>query len=125
MPSQCRIPLIRSPSEDGLKYFIFTGTAQERSEKVAWVFPGRRDGKPIQETKRVLESLRQASGVPAGEDMISAERRHRIRLRWVFRHAGSLSALSISLAFFDETLEFGVVLQTRQIGIPCHPIPLG
>jgi integrase len=39
----------------------------ERRKKEAktslWVFPGRREGKPIQETKRVLESLRQASGV--------------------------------------------------------------
>lgn len=39
----------------------------ERRKKEAkespWVFPGRREGKPIQETKRVLESLRQASSV--------------------------------------------------------------
>ena len=109
----------------GLSILFSLERRKKEAKKSPWVFPGRRDGKPIQETKRVLESLRQASGVPAGEDMISAERRHRIRLRWVFRHAGSLSALSISLAFFDETLEFGVVLQTRQIGIPCHPIPLG
>ena len=36
---------------------------KKAAKKSPWVFPGRREGKPIQETKRVLECLRQASGV--------------------------------------------------------------
>jgi integrase len=36
---------------------------KEADEKSSWVFPGRREGQPIVETKRVLESIRTASGV--------------------------------------------------------------
>lgn len=36
---------------------------KEADGESAWVFPGRREGQPIVETKRVLESIRTASGV--------------------------------------------------------------
>src|SRR6266849_5062321 len=36
---------------------------KETAGESPWVFPGRREGQPIVETKRVLESIRTASGV--------------------------------------------------------------
>ena len=36
---------------------------KEAGKKSPWVFPGKREGQPIVETKRILESFRPASGV--------------------------------------------------------------
>lgn len=36
---------------------------KEAAKKSPWVFPGKREGQPIVETKRILESIRTASGV--------------------------------------------------------------